>query len=81
MSFKVQEPIDYDIIIIPSILRDNFRWLFCRNCGHRIIAAYIDKIVDADTGVYRNVETSYTIRHECETCHSIARIVLASEVN
>lgn len=81
MSFTVQEPIDYDIIIIPSRLKDSFRWLFCRNCGHRVVGAYIDKIVDADTGVYRNVETSYTIRHECTTCHSIARIVLATEVN
>jgi uncharacterized UPF0146 family protein len=81
MSFATQEPKDYDVIIIPSRLKDDFRWIFCENCGHRLIGAYIDKVVDADTGVYRNVETSYTIRSQCQTCHSIVRIVLASEVN
>lgn len=81
MSFALQPALDYDIVIIPSRLVDNFRWIFCQNCGHRLFGAYIDKIVDADTGVYRNVETSYTLHNECKSCHSIIRIVLASEVN
>lgn len=81
MSFITQPPKDYDIIIIPSRLRDNFRWLFCQNCGHRIIGAYVDKIVNADTGVYSTVETSYTVHSECKNCHSLIRIVLASELS
>lgn len=81
MSFAVQEPKDYDVIIIPSQLEYDYRWLFCQNCGHRVVGVYADKIVDADTGVYRSVETSYTVRYQCKTCHSVIRIVLATEVN
>lgn len=76
-----QKPKDYDLIIIPSILKDDFRWHYCGNCGHRIIGIYADKIIEADTGVYRHVETSYTVHIPCDDCKSKIRIVLASEVN
>jgi DNA-directed RNA polymerase subunit RPC12/RpoP len=81
VSFTIQEPKHYDVIIVPSRLRENFRWLFCQNCGHRIMGVYVDKIVNADTGVYRNVETSYTMHYDCRDCHSLVRIVLATEVS
>ena len=76
-----QAPKDYDLVIIPSQLKDDFRWHYCGNCGHRVIGIYVDRIVEADTGVYRNVETSFTVYYQCDDCKSIIRIVLASVVN
>jgi uncharacterized protein with PIN domain len=75
-----QEPKDYDLIIIPSRIKDDFRWRYCGNCGHRLVGVYADKVVEADTGVYRNVDTSYTVYYQCDDCKSVIRIVLATEV-
>lgn len=71
---------DYDVVIIPSQIRDDFRWLYCMNCGHKIAGLYIDRIVSADSGVYITVDTSMTVYYRCRDCHSMIRIVLASEV-
>lgn len=76
-----QPPKDYDVVVIPSRLNDDYRWLYCLNCGHRIAGARIDKIVAADTGVYYNVDTAYTVYEVCEGCQSHIRIVLATEVD
>ena len=71
---------DYDVVIIPSRIADDFRWLYCANCGHKIIGLYVDKLVEADRGVYHSLETSYTVLYRCKDCGSLVRIVLASEV-
>ena len=76
-----QEPKDYDLIIIPSQLKDDFRWHYCGNCGHRLVGLYATRIVEADTGVYRDVDTSFTVYCQCDDCKSIVRIVLASLIN
>ncbi len=76
-----QNPKDEDIILIPSRLKDDFRWRYCGNCGHRVFGAYADRIVEADTGVYRNVDTSYTVYIICDDCKSVIRIVLASVID